>query len=106
MSTPPDQVTGLLTVVPAVLGWGNPERDPESCRLYALDQGPGPRWLEKPYGRVVEQAIRERVTPYPSGIGEGDRYLVVRLGDRFVPDEVAEDLTARITALIEEAHHA
>jgi hypothetical protein len=90
-------------VLPAVLGWGNPERDRESCRLYSLDAGPGPRWLEPPAGRVVEQGIREAgVTPYPSGQGEGDRYLIVRVGSRFVSEEAVARAAERILAVLEE----
>lgn len=90
-------------VLPAVLGWGNPERDRESCRLYALDAGPSPRWLDPPAGRVVEQGIREAgVTPYPSGQGEGDRYLIVRVGSRFVSEDGVRAVAERIMDALEE----
>jgi hypothetical protein len=82
-------------ILPAVLGWANPDTGPESCRLYALDEGDAPRWA-RPVARVAEQAIREKVTPYPSGVGEGDRYLVVRVGSRFVPDDVVSAITERV----------
>jgi hypothetical protein len=88
-------------VLPAVLGWSNPDTGPESCRLYALDDGPAPRWA-KPHARVAEQAIREHVTPYPSGIGEGDRYLVVRIGDRYLDEDRAEAIAGAVEALLDE----
>jgi hypothetical protein len=85
-------VTG--PVIPAVLGWSNPQTaGGGSVRLYALDQGASPRWAPDG-GRTIERAITER----DGGTFEGDRYLVVHLGDRFVSDELA----ARITTIIED----
>jgi hypothetical protein len=74
-----------IHIVPAVLGWANPDTGPEQLRLYALDKGDGPRWA-KPHARVVETALRENATHY-----EGDRFLVVHIGkDRFVSPEQLE----------------
>lgn len=85
-------------VLPAVLGWANPDTGPENLRLYALDAGPSPRWA-KPHARVVEQAIVE----YDGGqLREGDRYLVVRLGSRFVDDDRVASILSRVAALLTE----
>lgn len=73
---------GPVIVLPAVLGWSNPDTGPESLRLYATDQGCSPRWV-KPHARVVETALRES----PADTSEGDRYVVVRVGNRFTSDE-------------------
>jgi hypothetical protein len=79
-------------VVPAYLGWGNPERDTVGLRLYATDRGESPRWdREFKGGRVAEYAL-------PGS--EGDRYLIVHLGDRFTADEVAERVVAAIDAAL------
>jgi hypothetical protein len=73
----------------AYLGWANEgTHGGNSLRLYALDRGPSPRWAEGG-GRTVERAILE--TFYTN---EGDRYLVIRLGNRFVSDEEM-DIIAR-----------
>ena len=45
-------------VIPAKLGWANPDCGPEQMRLYALDAGNQPRWA-KPHARTVETAIRD-----------------------------------------------
>lgn len=45
-------------VIPAKLGWSNPDCGPEQLRLYALDAGSSPRWT-KPHARTVETAIRD-----------------------------------------------
>jgi hypothetical protein len=74
-------------VVPCVLGWANEDTGPESLRLYALDAGPSPRWTQ-PHARCAETAIVE----HDGGLREGDRYLVARVGDRFVTDETLDDL--------------
>ena len=88
---------GVERVVPAYLGWGNPERDKVQLRLYATDDGDSPRWDERfPGGRVVEYAVTERFGPR-----EGDRYLVVRVGDRFTPDAVMERVQAAIVAALD-----
>lgn len=83
-------------VIPAYLGWGNPERDKVSLRLYATDKGDAPRWADEPGGRVAEYAVVERFGPR-----EGDRFLIVRVGDRFTPDaemvRVAEAVEAVLT---------
>ena len=81
-----------MQITPAVLGWSNPTTGPESLRLYATDKGKSPRW-DGEHGRVVEQALREQ-----GGTGEGDRYLVVRVGDRFTSDA---DMTAVMTAVMD-----
>lgn len=69
---------------PAVLGWSNPDTGPASLRLYATDRGDSPRWA-RPRARVIEDALME------AGSTEGDRYIVTRLGDRFVSPEPPED---------------
>lgn len=81
-------------VLPAVLGWANADGG-ENVRLYALDRGKSPRWDNG--GRTVERAIVEA----DGGNREGDRYLIVRLGDRFVSDEDATRISAAITELLE-----
>jgi hypothetical protein len=83
-------------VIPCTLGWANPDTGPESVRLYALDAGASPRWA-KPRARVAETAIREAGRPW-----EGDRYLVVQVGDRFVDDQRLADLGEQIRALLTE----
>lgn len=79
-------------VIPAYLGWGNPERDKVSLRLYATDNDDAPRW-DRTYegGRVVEYAVVERF-----GQAEGDRFLVVRVGDRFTPDDAMQRVTEAV----------
>jgi hypothetical protein len=82
------------SVLPAVLGWRQ-GHDTENLRLYALDRGPSPRWMG-PAGRVAEEGIRETVGAY-----EGDRFLVVHLGSRHVPDEQVARVTAAILELLD-----
>lgn len=63
--------------IPATLGWSN--AGPTDLQLYALDAGPSPRWIKNgdgTAGRTVEHALAER------GAHEGDRFLLVRVGDR------------------------
>lgn len=87
----PDPPKNAEEVIPAYLGWKNPEPDKLSLRLYATDDDNGDRWDKRwPCGRVVEQAITER---FPN---EGDRYLVVRLGSRFTSDEVQKRVVAAV----------
>ncbi len=86
-------------IIPAVFGWANEEDPGLNFRLYALDAGPSPRWLNPPYGRTVEFAI---CTAGDEPAYEGDRFLVVRLGDRFTDDEKVAALTAKIQELLEE----
>lgn len=82
-------------VIPAYLGWGNPERDAVSLRLYATDAGDSPRWDERFVGgRVAEYAVVDRL-----GQVEGDRFLVVHVGDRFTSDDEIE----RVSAAVREA---
>lgn len=81
-------------VVPAVLGWSNPDTGPENLRLYATDRGNAPRWV-RPHARVVEQALRET-----AATGEGDRYLVIRLGTRFLSDDAAAAAALAVIAVI------
>lgn len=82
-------------ITPAVLGWSNPvTAGGANVRLYATDVDNGPRWAENG-GRTVERAIVER----DGGMFEGDRYLIVHLGDRFT----TADVEARIAAAIAEA---
>lgn len=84
-------------VVPAYLGWGNPKRDTESLRLYAMDDGAAPRWDQRyPSGRVAEVGIRERL-----GAHEGDRFLIIRVGDRFTPDSVLQAVAEAAQRAIE-----
>lgn len=83
--------------LPCTLGWSNPDTGPENVRLYALDAGPSPRWA-KPHARVAETAIRE----HDGGMREGDRYLVVRVGDRFVDDDLIAYVADRIPQLVAE----
>lgn len=77
-------------VIPAVLGWANPDPAVDNVRLYALDRGGSPRWAPDG-GRSVERAIVER----DGGNREGDRYLVVRVGTRF-SEERMRQLQAQI----------
>lgn len=72
-----------VLLVPAVLGWSNADTGPERVRLYALDQGPQPRWAE-PVARVAEHALVER------SAAEGDQAIVLVVGDRFLPKNVFE----------------
>lgn len=70
-------------ITPAVLGWSNPTTNGgANLRLYALDKGPSPRW-DKDGGRTIEMALIERDG---GRLYEGDRYLVVHLGDRFISE--------------------
>jgi hypothetical protein len=73
----PEELARLLgeDVVPVTLGWSNPDTGPTDLRLYALDQGPAPRWVQ-PHARVAEVPLVER------GGTEGDRYVVIRTGGR------------------------
>jgi hypothetical protein len=70
-----------LTLIPAVLGWSNPDTGPESTRLYATDLDSHPRWAE-PVARTVEKALAEHHH------NEGDRAMVLAVGNRFLSDEV------------------
>lgn len=88
----PVSATFNIAVLGAVLGWANPDTGPENNRLYALDQGKSPRWA-KPHARVAEQALREAGGHY-----EGDRYLIVRIGDRFLSDDAVEQAVRRVFA--------
>jgi hypothetical protein len=72
-----------VLLVPAVLGWSNSDTGPENVRLYALDEGSGPRWTQ-PVARVVERALLE------SQAREGDRAIVLVVGDRFLSNDVFE----------------
>lgn len=83
-------------MIPAYLGWGNPERDRVGLRLYATDHDDSPRW-DRSYvgGRVAEYAVVEAI-----GQREGDQFLVVRVGDRFMPDAEVERIAAAISDLL------
>jgi hypothetical protein len=71
-------------VLPAVLGWSNPETaGGANVRLYALDRGASPRWDSG--GRTVEKAIIES----DGGFYEGDLYLIVPVGTRFNSEKQA-----------------
>lgn len=88
----------MSEILPAVLGWSNPETaGGANVRLYARDQDHAPRWAADG-GRTVERAIVER----DGGLFEGDRYLVVRIGDRFVSDQVEHRIAAAVQAALEE----
>jgi hypothetical protein len=91
------------TVIPAVLGWRNPEDDGLSLRLYARDAGPSPRWdrQSSPAGRTIECALASPVAGQ-YGRGEGDRYLVVRAGDRFVDEDRLAALVDAVEELVEQ----
>lgn len=91
-----------MKILKAVLGWANPEtHGGNSLRLYALDKGDSPRWA--PFGgRTVEQAIIEH---YGKQL-EGDRYLVVHLGDRFVKDDVVVRIIDAIQGALEQTSEA
>lgn len=91
-----ETVNGMASVIPAYLGWGNAERDKVSLRLYATDNDDAPRWdTNFEGGRVVEYAAVERF-----GQAEGDRFLVVRVGDRFTKLEEMERVTKAIEAAL------
>lgn len=85
-------------VLHAVLGWANDAgiTDGENLQLYALDAGPGPRWMNPPHGRTVETALREHGIAY-----EGDRFLLIHVGDRHAAT-LAEGLAAQIADLFTE----
>lgn len=80
-------------ILSAVLGWSNPDTGPWNTRLYALDAGNSPRWA-KPHARVVEQVLP---------LAEGDRYLIARIGDRFVRDGEVAGLAEAIGDLLPHA---
>lgn len=71
-------------VVGCVVGWSNPDCGPVSVRLYAVDDGPHPRWAE-PHGRVAEVPLVEH-----GGAVEGDRAVVLLVGDRAMPADVLQ----------------
>lgn len=88
-------------IIKAYLGWSNPETaGGENLRLYSLERGPSPRWAFDG-GWTVEREIITQSGPDQ----EGDRYLVVKLGNRFFPegyaDALVEEIEARIAALNE-----
>jgi len=80
-----------MRILKAVLGWANPDTERDNLRMYALDQGDSPRWAPRG-GRTIEYALITNFGEHR----EGDRYLIVRLGDRFVSDELIERVTAAI----------
>ena len=85
-----------MSILRAYLGWANEEtHGGANLRLYALDQGQSPRW-DPDGGRTVERALLQKTTT-----GEGDRYLVVHLGDRFVTDESVEQIMYQIELLLD-----
>lgn len=84
-----------MDVLKSVLGWANPDsHGGNNLRLYALDQGDAPRWAEDG-GRTVERAIIE------AGGGEGDRYLIVPVGNRFVNKDRMERIIMAIDEILE-----
>lgn len=66
-----DPTENEVVTIPVKLGWSNPDTGPEDMRLYALDAGPSPRWVQ-PHARTAETALRET----PAWI-EGARGFVV-----------------------------
>lgn len=84
------------SVVPAYLGWGNAERDAVGLRLYATDRDAAPRWADEQGGRVAEYAVVERF-----GKAEGDRFLIVRVGDRFTPDAAMNRMAEVVRSALE-----
>jgi len=84
----------MIIFLQTYLGWSNEDtHGGESLRLYALDKGQSPRWAPNG-GRTVERALLEH---NGGNRGEGDRYLVVRLGDRFTDME----FVARVISSVE-----
>lgn len=82
-------------IIPATLGWSNPETaGGESKRLYATDVGQG-RWAPNG-GRTIERALMENES------FEGDRFLVIRIGDRFISDGKAQLLKEMIQKNLED----
>lgn len=80
----------MSAVIPAVLGWKNPDDDGSQLRLYALDKGPGPRWSkDSPTGRTIELAAQVDGN-------EGHRYLLVHLGDRYTDQAVIDHFAEHI----------
>lgn len=86
--------------VPCVLGWANHDTGPMSLRLYALDQGSQPRH-DKPFARVAEQPLMER-----GAAREGDRAIVVLVGDRFMSDDAFAACGAAVEQAVRAALHA
>lgn len=86
-----------MKVLKAVLGWANPETSgPKdvSLRMYSLDRNSSPRWDDG--GRTIERALVK------SGeVWEGDRFLIVRVGDRFRTDDEINDIIRMIEDVIE-----
>jgi hypothetical protein len=64
-------------------------------RLYATDAGDAPRW-DGEWGRSIERAATE------NGAVEGDRYLVVRIGNRYVEPETLRELAEAIEGLLDD----
>ena len=92
-------MTETPNVMPAYLGWKNGPDDGQNLRLYACDKEKptAPRWSQDtPVGRTIEKGLTEHYGPDK----EGDRYLVVHIGDRFVPDEVLQDLAWKFQDLL------
>lgn len=83
-----------MNILKAVLGWSNPDsHGGNNMRLYALDRGDSPRWARQG-GRTAERAIIE------AGGGEGDRYLIVPIGNRFVSEDRMERIMMAIDEMI------
>lgn len=89
-----------------VLGWSNPGTGGgESMRLYALDgEDDGPRWDNSlgDGGRTAERALIH-ASP-DSRHCEGDRYVLIRIGDRFAGRDPDAALARALADLIP-AHH-
>lgn len=79
--------------VAAKLGWSNPDTGPVSQRLYALDQGPDPRWT-RPHARVVEQALMEY------GVEVDSRVVVVALDRSVTPLQMDQCVLAAMDAVM------
>lgn len=100
MNTTPARRGGVNDMLELVLGWSNPETaGGESLRLYALDNGGGPRWDRSlgAGGRTAERALIHASTDGQHR--EGDRYLLIRLGDRFADtDAIADRIASALVA--------
>lgn len=79
--------------VAAKLGWSNPDTGPVAQRLYALDQGPDPRWAH-PHARVVEQALMEY------GVEPDARVVVVALDRAVTPLQMDQCVLAAMDAVL------
>lgn len=83
----------MFIILKTVLGWANEKtHGGNDLRLYALDKGSNPRW-DIDGGRTIERAIIENK---PADRLEGNRFLVVELGDRFTDERKIDELSEHI----------